>query len=522
MQKREVAVAVFVTAIAAFLRLYNLSLPPLFFDESIHATILKSLFSGSYRYDPAYHGPLLYYTLYAVKALGESEFSLRLIPAVVGVFASLTPLLYKRYIGFEAASIAAILVAVSPIIVNYSRFCRADIIQLFLTALFVYFIFRYLERSSRESGEEEEEEGEGGEGKNSRFNLKLDRCSAYLILAFTMLGLFATLKETFYPIAAIFLLYFIFDIKKFRAIDVAVSILIFILIYAALYTNFFTYTAPLTNFSEFPAVKAVSYWKYQHEIARIAGPWYYYLELILLYELPAFVMALFAISRILKDRTDFEAFTAYWFLSNLVFFSYMQEKVPWLAVHILFPMYILAGIGISRIGGDSGSQEDRIRVNIKTKMAVCAAVCVVFSAYGSIHANHLNPVNPAEPALYLPTQYDVRQFAEETKNETVYVFTNIGEYWPLAWYLKDHKAHFITTGVEGRGWGFHTGDYIVVNETNDKLLDKHNLEFKGTMVVRCWTFWTTPHDPWKILEFIVWRKPLTDVSCMNFSVYVSR
>lgn len=510
--------AIVVVIIAVIFRFYNLTLPPLFFDESIHATILKSLFSGNYRYDPAYHGPLLYYTLYIpVKVLGESELSLRLFPAVVGVFASLTPLLYRRYIGFEAASISAILLAVSPVIVNYSRFCREDITQLFLTALFVYFIFRYLEEVKEEHIEKDKEDGE--DKRSSPFKLKIDlklrRRSAYLILGFAILALFATLKETFYPIAAIFLLYFIFDIKKFRMADIALSILIFILIYTAFYTNFFTYTTPLTKFSEFPAVKAVSYWKYQHDIARIAGPWYYYLELILLYDLPVFVMALFAISRILKDRKDFEAFTAYWFLSNLIFFSYMQEKVPWLAMHILFPMYILAGIGISKIGGVS-----RIS-SVKTKgrwvMAVCAAICIAFSAYGSVHVNHLDPVNPAEPALYLPTQYDVRQFAEETENETVYVFTNIGEYWPLAWYLKDHKAYFITTGVKGV---FHTGDYIVVNETSERFLNKHNLEFKETLVVRCWTFWTTP-DLWKIPEFIVFRKPLTDVSCMNFSVYVS-
>lgn len=182
----------------------------------------------------------------------------------------------------------------------------------------------------------------------------------------------------------------------------------------------------------------------------------------------------------------------------------MQEKVPWLDVHILFPMYLLTGIGLSRLDLDG------------KKISALAALCILFSAYGSIHVNHINPVNPAEPALYLPTQYDVREFAEKTKNETVYVFTSVGEYWPLAWYLRDHRAYFITTGVEGRS--FISGNYIVVNATNDMRLDKTNLEFVETMVVRCWTFWTTP-ELQRIPAFLAFREPLTDVSCMNFSVY---
>lgn len=483
--RRWIAVII---VIAAFFRLFNLSNPPLFFDESIHAAILKSLFSGTYKYDPAYHGPLLYYLLYIpVSLLGENEFSLRILPAVTGIAVATIPILYTRYIGRDAAIFSSLLVAISPIIVNYSRFCRADIFQLLLTALFTYFIFRYLESN-----------------KNIK-EFKFDRDSLYLLSAFIFLALFATLKETFYPFAAIFLLFFIFDIKKFRISDLTISTVVFFMIYAALYTNFFTYTQPIMNLSEFPAVKAVSYWKYQHDIARIAGPWYYYLELILLYDFPAFILAIFAVIVLVKnkERNEFESFIAFWFLASLTFFSYMQEKVPWLLVHVLFPMYVLAGRTLEII-------------NKKRLKAILAIFCIIFSTYGSIATNIVNPTNPAEPALYLPTQYDVREFAEKTRNETIYVFTNVGEYWPLAWYLKNHTAYFFTTGVEGRT--FKLGAYIVVNQSNDYRLDKTGLEKEGVMVVRCWTFWTHP-DPLRLLEFLILRRPLTDVSCMNFSIY---
>ncbi|WP_202318847.1 flippase activity-associated protein Agl23 [Archaeoglobus neptunius] len=484
---RKWLATVLIAAVAFAVRFYNLGNPPLFFDESIHATILKSLISGTYKYNPAYHGPLLYYILYLpVTTLGESEFSLRLVPAAVGVAVSLTPLLYRRFIGFNAAAISSAFVAISPIIVNYSRFARADIFQLFLTALFTYFIFRYLEV------------------EKTILEKKFDRDSLFLIASFICMAFFATLKETFYPFAALFLIFLIFDIKKFRLTDLLVSILVFFVIYSALYTNFFTYTTPLTNFSEFPAVRAVSYWKYQHEIARIAGPWYYYLELLILYDFPAFALGIFTIILTLKrrDRSEFEAFIVYWFVASLIFFSYMQEKVPWLAVHILFPMYVLAGVGICKI-------------NSRSMKALALISCLLFLGYGMLAVNILNPVNPAEPALYLPTQYDVREFAEKTRNDTIYVFTNIGEYWPLAWYLKDHHVYFSTSSVKGRS--FSKGVYVVVNQTNDIYIPG-NMKKIDTMVVRCWTFWTHPELS-RIPEFLLFRRPLTKVYCMNFTVY---
>lgn len=478
-----------VALIAALIRLYNLSLPPLFFDESIHATILKTLFSGTYKYDPAYHGPMLYYLISApVLIFGESEFSLRLSPAVAGILVAVIPFLYVRFIGFKASLFASVLVAVSAATVNYSRFCREDVFQMLFTALFAYFIFRYLESKKRFT------------------ELKFGKDSVYIFAAFLTLAFFATLKETFYPYAFIFLLYFVFDAKKFRVTDLAAASALFLLFYTALYTNFYSYNEPLHNISEFPAVRAVSYWMHQHEIARIGGPFYYYLELILLYDFPAFILSLFGLRVVIKKRGDFQSFVAFWFVSSLIFLSYMQEKVPWLVVHILFPMYLLAGIGFSSI------RSKRVALAV-------AAVCLIFSAYGSVQANHINPINPAEPVLYLPTHYDVREFAEKTRNDTVYVFTEVGEYWPLAWYLRHHKAYFITSIVEG--WNFGSGSYVVVNATNDYRLQKNELEFVENMVVRCWTFWTLP-DFSRLPEFILFREPLADVACMNFSVYRAR
>lgn len=477
--KRDFYLAGGILLVASFLRLYNLGDVPLFFDESVHSVIVEQLIRGVYSYDPRFHGPLLYYSLAPfVTFLGKSEFSLRLLPALLGIAFIASIFLYKRYLG-DRVYIAALFVAITPIIVNYSRFCRADVYQLLFTSLFVYFLIRYLEMD---------------EGTKSK--LKLDRRSLWLILAAIPLALFATVKETFYVFAAMLLIYLIFDIKKFRLMDLLSALTVFFLIYAALYTNFFTEMTILTNVTKFPAVQAIDYWRGQHEIARIAGPWYYHLELLVLYDFPVLCLALYTLYWRIRGegKDEFTSIFSYLFIANLAFFSYMQEKVPWLAVHVEFPMIMLA----AKSAG---------------KRKALLILSVAFLLYGSLSINVINPVNPAEPALYLPTQYDVKTItANFSDSDFVGLYTSIGEYFPLVFYLK--KWHLGNPDSPNLN-----ADIIIANQTSSLKLEPLLSKWKKeNMVVRCWTFWTQP-DLTRIPEFLVLRKPLTDVYCMNFTVY---
>jgi len=125
--------AIFVAAIlvAAALRLPSLGLRPMHADESIHADKLGTLLEGGgYAYDPAdYHGPTLYYlTLPAAWLRGETryveldEVTLRAVPAVLGVALVACHLWAAAFLGAPAATFAALLTAVSPAMVFYSRY----------------------------------------------------------------------------------------------------------------------------------------------------------------------------------------------------------------------------------------------------------------------------------------------------------------------------------------------------------------------------------------------------------------
>ncbi len=120
-----------VIGLALLLRLPRLADRPLHNDEAVNTVKLDSLWSsGRFDYDPAeYHGPALYYaTMPAVWITGASDFATtneityRIVPVFFGVWLIALTLLLRHALGRWAAFWAALLAAVSPGMVYYSRY----------------------------------------------------------------------------------------------------------------------------------------------------------------------------------------------------------------------------------------------------------------------------------------------------------------------------------------------------------------------------------------------------------------
>jgi len=142
----EQLIYIVVGLIAVFLRTYNLGDRPYHHDESIHAffswRILENGF-GEYKYDPVYHGPLLYYaTALMMFLFGDSDFTARLSAVVfgLGVIAFAWPL--RRYLGRWGALSFLLLVTFSPSWTYFTRFIRHDIHLALCNLAAVYFAFR--------------------------------------------------------------------------------------------------------------------------------------------------------------------------------------------------------------------------------------------------------------------------------------------------------------------------------------------------------------------------------------------
>jgi len=116
------------TGLACLLRFYQLASESLWFDEALSALFATQPFGLSVRSmmeEGLHHSPLFYVLLRPFTAGGFSEFSLRLLPALLGVVSiPLLAQLGRLFASPRAGILAAYLLTISPFHVWYSRETR--------------------------------------------------------------------------------------------------------------------------------------------------------------------------------------------------------------------------------------------------------------------------------------------------------------------------------------------------------------------------------------------------------------
>ena len=150
---RKCCVLILAVAVAALaLRLPRLSQRPMHGDEAIHAYKFGDLLeSGTYEYDTYdYHGPTLNYLtlipawLSSAKTLIQvNEFTLRIVPVVCGTLLVVMLLLISDGLGTKASVYAAILTAISPAMVFYSRYYIQEMLLVCFTFGAIVSGYRY-------------------------------------------------------------------------------------------------------------------------------------------------------------------------------------------------------------------------------------------------------------------------------------------------------------------------------------------------------------------------------------------
>jgi predicted membrane-bound mannosyltransferase len=138
-----------ITAIATFLRFWQLELKPLHHDEGVNGFFLITLFrEGVYKYDPAnYHGPDLYYLALAfTKMFGLNTISIRASVAIFGVLTVVLAFFLKNYIGKIGSLVAALFIALSPGMVYISRYFIHEILFVFFSFAIVVAVLYFIER----------------------------------------------------------------------------------------------------------------------------------------------------------------------------------------------------------------------------------------------------------------------------------------------------------------------------------------------------------------------------------------
>lgn len=378
-------------AIAFFLRFYNLDERVFHHDEAAVGYFTYKLFDdGLYAYNPSFHGPFMYFaTSEMFRLFGDSVFTARLLPALLG--ASMIFFLFplRRYTGNNGIVLIAFFLAFSPSFLYYSRFYREDIFMSFFSLLALFCAVKYTEEHV----------------KDGYSILRI----VYLFILGAALASLAALKENAYIIMAllVFFLVLIFIrekwyqglIDKIKRHDRKVTIIsaegMFLVLSGLVFFSLYYTGHPLDLSGMKDAIeKAVLHWYEMHRIERMGGPFYFYLPIMALYELPVMAFGFAGLVHYYNKNDMFMTFIGYWAITNLIIYSYLQEKVPWLILNPLLPLTIIAGAYLGKI-------LPGLKFNNRTGAFVIIFLIASSSyfIYSGALLNYSHYTDPAEPLI---------------------------------------------------------------------------------------------------------------------------
>ena len=176
--------------LALGMRLWELGGRAMHYDEAIHVhyawRLLNSsgawggwpwVFGTDYIHAPWAHGPFQYeLTALVFRIFGDSDFTSRLGYVLFGAALVALPYFFRDYLGRAGALLVAVMLALSPAMLYFSRFGRNDILIAFWATTLLILMWRYV-----------------NEGKQR-----------YLYLASAVLAFMFATKETAYIVILIF------------------------------------------------------------------------------------------------------------------------------------------------------------------------------------------------------------------------------------------------------------------------------------------------------------------------------
>jgi uncharacterized protein (TIGR03663 family) len=436
------------TILALALRLPRLQQRPMHGDEAVHAIKFgKLLEEGVYTYDPdEYHGPTLnYLTLIPAWLTGAanltqvSEFTLRIVPVFFGVCLVLLLLLVARPLGTGATVYAAVLTAVSPAMVFYSRYYIQEV-------LLVCFTFGAIASGCRYAR---------------------NRSMAWALLTGVFLGLMHASKETcviaFGSMVLALLLTLLMQrrdgslltaLKTVRRSHWAGALAAGIVVSGLFHSSF------LTN----PVGIIDSIRTYTTYLGRASGsaihlhPWSYYLEMLVYFRYgdgPIWTEALIVLLAVVglvaamtkkglsSANSPLVRFIAFYTIIMTVVYSAVPYKTPWCLLGFLHGMILLAGVGAVVVV--------RLVPNVLPRLIVLFLLfdTSVHLTWEACRASYTFDADSRNPYVYAHPTAEVftivraiEEYAgahEDGRNMPIEVICPGDDYWPLPWYLRAFK-----------------------------------------------------------------------------------
>ena len=433
------------TIVALALRLPRLRQRPMHGDEAVHADKFGELLEeGVYEYDPnEYHGPTLnYLTLIparlssAEKLTEVSEFTLRVVPVFFGVSLVLLVLLIGRGLGSGAAVIAAVLTAISPAMVFYSRYYIQEMLLVSFTFGVIVFGYRYTQ----------------------------SRKIAWAVLAGMCIGLMHATKETciiaygsmFLAVLVMLLMQrpkdsIVNAIKWIKSLHFLAFLAAGAVTSALFYSSFFSNPRGILD----SVLTYTTYFDRAGNNTLHIHPWYYYIKMLLysryfdgprwseaLIVLLALVGFAAAVTKkgISSANIHLIRFIGIYTLILTVVYSLIPYKTPWCMLSFLHGMILLAGVGAVVLV--------KLLPNVVPRLIILllifeSSVFLTWQAYQSNYVYYSDSRNPYVYAHPTDEVFTIVQRIEEMARVHpdgyrmhIQVICPGKDYWPLPWYLR--------------------------------------------------------------------------------------
>jgi len=461
-----VAAMLAVVAGAAVPRLADLGNRPMHCDEAVHAIKFGRLLEeDDYVYDPReYHGPSLNFLALPIAHLSSarkltqiSETHLRLLTAIFGIALVAMVWLIREELGRGAAVCAALLTAVSPAMVFYSRYYVQEMLLVCFTFGAIVALWRYV-RVVYPPGEQTE--APRGDRLSSM------RATLWLVMAGLCVGMMHASKETcviaLFAMALAAVLATVIGsldrFKQFGAKRLVLAALIVTAVAAGISMLFFS------SFMDNPRGVIDSVTTYFYYLGRASGegsvgrhvyPWDYYFRILFWWhqgdgpvwtEASIAALALVglvaaAVGRGLEPTSvSMARFLAVYTVVMIVVYSAMPYKTPWCALGFLHGMILLAGIGAALLWRVAPGY---IAKSVVVVLLVAAAGHLAWQAHRASFVDYEDRNNPY---VYAHTTDDVPLLMERVKQIAaadpearamhVQVICPDHDYWPIPWYLR--------------------------------------------------------------------------------------
>ena len=435
MSKKPAFYGLFLLAVCAAIlfRVVRLDLRPMHHDEANQAVKFGELLEREeYRYDPVeHHGPTLYYFSLPFAWIGSGrsfaaldEVTLRLVPALFGVGIVLLLLLLKD--GFSRSSIvfSGIFVAVSPLMVFYSRFYIQE-------TLLVFFLLGTIAASWR---------------------YHVDRTWRWAAATGFFIGLMYATKETcIIALGALFIGLLLARIFTRESIGKKPPIShAFILLGSAFVVAFLFFSSFFQNPKGImdSVLSFQTYFSKAGDAGFHSYPWPYYLKMLSFSRFgngpvwsEALILVLAIYSKSQKNSSPlFMRFIFFFTLLATAIYSLIPYKTPWNMLPFFIGIILLAGNGAAFL-------LDRSK-NLASWSLILLIICagIFHLGYQAHSANFRFHADSRNPYVYAQTNTDflnlvqrvndIAQYHHDQKDMLIKVITHPDEAWPLPWYLR--------------------------------------------------------------------------------------